>query len=249
MLPYERFRQSVLLVLVAIGSSLLTHAYLQGNYLSFLTSAFLILLLIFALYRSRQEVILLAFLFSLAYFGYQWYFLPVLTKESFSLLAGNFLLFLIAGLAANFLFDWLKYALPRLEELSLTDKETGVWNVSQTKKLLQIAAEKRRRYGSTSSFLLLSFPDCHEEQSLNICYRLIKLFRHNIRLVDEIGRLSKNLFLIILPETPLNNAKQLKKRLEKMAEHFFAFEKEVAFRVEVFGTVDEVLEKALKKNE
>lgn len=244
MLPYERFRQGVLIALVAIGSSLFTHAYLEGNYVSILTPSFLIFILICSLYRSWREVVFLALLLSLVYFGYQWYFLPFVTRESLSLMLGSALLFLVAGLAANLFFDWLKYALPRLESLSLTDKETGVWNASQTKKLLKIESEKRRRYGSTSSFLLISFPELAGKNSLSIAHRLIKLFRHNIRLIDEIGRFSRSQFLVILPETTLKNARYVKERLEKLARNFFASEKEIAFQIEVFSSPEEIQERA-----
>lgn len=250
MLPYERFRQGVLLALVALGSSLVTHAYSQGNYVSVLTTIFLIFLLISALYRSRQEMLVMILLLSLAYAGYHWYFLPVITKESLTLIAGTVFLFLVVGLVAHLVFDWLKYALPRLEELNLTDKETGVWNATQIKKLLKVESEKRRRYGSVSSFLLLSFPDSLDKKSLEVCHRLIKLVRKNIRLVDEIGRVSKSHFLIILPETSTKNAGHLKDRLEKLAGHFFASEKEVAFQIEIFESADEVFRAVgLEKNE
>lgn len=250
MLPYERFRQGVLLALVALGSSLATHAYSQGNYLSVLPALFLIFLLISAFYRSRKEVIFLALLLSLAYSGYHWYFLPVVTKESLSLVLGIAFLFLVVGLGAHLLLDWLKYALPRLEDLNLTDKETGVWNAYQSKKLLKIALEKNKRYGSTTSFLLLSFAECFDKKSLNICHRLVKLFRNNIRLVDEIGRVSSNQFIIILPETSTKNAARLKERLQRLAKNFFASEKEVGFRIEVFESAEEVSKAVgLKSNE
>ncbi len=249
-LPYERFRQGVLLALVALGSSLVTHAYSQGNYLSILPALFLVFLITSALYRSRKEVILLALLLSLAYAGYHWYFLPVVTKESLSLMLGAAFLFTIVGLVSYFMFDWLKYALPRLEELNLIDKETGVWNVYHSKNLLKIEAEKGRRYGSTASFLLLSFPGCFDKKSLSACHQLVKLFRNNIRLVDDIGRVSSNQFIIILPETSTKNATHLRERLEKLAENFFTSVEKVGFQIEVFESANEVLKAVgLESNE
>ena len=114
----------------------------------------------------------------------------------------------------------------RIEELSVTDKLTGLYNRLKLDELMLIKIEAFRRYNVDFSIILL---DVDNFKSVNDTYghdvgdyvlqTMAKTLRTHIRITDIIGRWGGEEFLIICNNTNLDNSKILAENIRKIVEN------------------------------
>ena len=114
----------------------------------------------------------------------------------------------------------------RIEELSVTDKLTGLYNRLKLDELMLIKIEAFRRYNVDFSIILL---DVDNFKSVNDTYghdvgdyvlqTIAKTLRTHIRITDIIGRWGGEEFLIICNNTNLDNSKILAENIRKIVEN------------------------------
>ena len=114
----------------------------------------------------------------------------------------------------------------RVEELSITDRLTGLYNRLKLDELFAHHLSIARRHHTPFSIILL---DIDKFKSVNDTYghqvgdtllqELSHLLKSNLREEDAIGRWGGEEFLILLPNSDLLSAKQLAEKLRSLIEH------------------------------
>jgi len=99
-----------------------------------------------------------------------------------------------------------------LHELSRTDLDTGLLTPKAIFQQLVSEVSRCRRYGNELSVVLIQVPGQNDEAISHVAVRLAD----NLRWVDFAGRLEKDSFLLVLPETTLDSANQLIGKLSPM---------------------------------
>ncbi len=251
-MPYQRFQQIVLVFLVALFSSILTHAWLTRNYLTALGQILLFIIIVFALYSNRLRTLIAVFLASLIFGSAHLISFPLLSQESLMIIAQNLLLYLIIGMGGSELFTQIKYALPKFEHLNVIDLKTGVWNEKFTKSLIRSQIERNKRYGNTFATVQIKLI-LPEKKRRKINRGLLKkvgnLLRRNIRHCDEAGMIDKNTFLLLLPETPQKGAKILVNRLKKAISNIPSYQKgnyTLSFKISHYPTDKDEVKKLIE---
>lgn len=112
-----------------------------------------------------------------------------------------------------------------IEEISVTDRLTGLYNRFKLDELFAIEFEKATRYKRIFSIILI---DVDHFKSVNDLYghqagdrvltEVAKILRDSVRKSDVIGRWGGEEFLIITPETDANEAMSLANKLRKIVE-------------------------------
>jgi len=107
-----------------------------------------------------------------------------------------------------------------LKELAATDPLTGLYNRREYEMLFTHEMERARR---TNTILSICIVDLDHFKKVNDTYghgtgddvlrRVAKLCRENVRTIDIIGRLGGEEFVILLPDTAIENAAIIGKRL------------------------------------
>ncbi|PEJ59922.1 hypothetical protein CN692_03845 [Bacillus sp. AFS002410] len=171
-----------------------------------------------------------------------YYFLP--TSDKISLIGGKILpiifitilLIWISWIAEkrmdaekklkNLVID-LEYKKNELEELSLNDPLTGVLNRRGLHKLILSDLEKIKTSENNCSFLLFdidSFKKINDNYGHNVgdfvLSQSAKIIKELIRSNDYIGRWGGEEFLIVLPNTPYNQSKEIAERLRHAIDEF-----------------------------
>ncbi len=117
----------------------------------------------------------------------------------------------------------------RIEELSVTDQLTGLFNRTRLDEALARAVGRVHRYGRPVSVILL---DADDFKSINdahghgvgdkVLVALAALLRDNVRASDVAGRWGGEEFMVICPETPLEGAAVIAEKLRRaIADHGF----------------------------
>ncbi|WP_368031234.1 transporter substrate-binding domain-containing protein [Arcobacter sp. s6] len=114
----------------------------------------------------------------------------------------------------------------RIEELSVTDKLTGLYNRLKLDELMLIKIEEFRRYKIDFSIILL---DIDNFKKVNDTYghdvgdyvlqTIAKILKSHIRITDIVGRWGGEEFIIICNNTNLNNSKILAENIRKIIEN------------------------------
>ena len=114
----------------------------------------------------------------------------------------------------------------RIEELSVTDKLTGLYNRLKLDELMLVKIEAFRRYNVDFSIIIL---DVDNFKSVNDTYghdvgdyvlqTIAKTLRSNIRITDIVGRWGGEEFIIICNNTNLDNSKILAEHIRKIIEN------------------------------
>lgn len=103
----------------------------------------------------------------------------------------------------------------RLAELDANDSETGLPNSSSILSALDKHVTRSRRYGNPLAVIRVRFqPNEPDAEAAKTLRNVSREFRAQLRWADEIGRLDRNSFLLILPETSEDNARMLATKLE-----------------------------------
>jgi diguanylate cyclase (GGDEF)-like protein/PAS domain S-box-containing protein len=114
----------------------------------------------------------------------------------------------------------------RIEELSVTDKLTGLYNRLKLDELMLVKIEAFRRYKVDFSIILL---DIDNFKSVNDTYghdvgdsvlqTIAKILRSHIRITDIVGRWGGEEFIIICNNTNLDNSKILAEHIRQIIEN------------------------------
>lgn len=115
----------------------------------------------------------------------------------------------------------------RVEELSITDRLTGLYNRLKLDELFALHLSLTKRHGSSFSVIMA---DIDKFKLVNdtfghqvgdkVLQELSFILRNNIRLEDAVGRWGGEEFLILLPETSLESAMVLAEMLRERTEKF-----------------------------
>jgi len=117
----------------------------------------------------------------------------------------------------------------KIEEISITDDLTNIYNMRYLDQAIDIEIEKSRRY---SSMFSLIFMDIDNFKKVNDNYghligsrviiELAQLLQDSLRKVDVVSRYGGDEFVIILPQTPREACFMVAERLRKaMEKHVF----------------------------
>jgi diguanylate cyclase (GGDEF)-like protein/PAS domain S-box-containing protein len=114
----------------------------------------------------------------------------------------------------------------RIEELSITDKLTGLYNRFKLDELMTIKIEEFRRYEVNFSILLIdidNFKEVNDTYGHDVGDYILqiigKTLKENIRITDIIGRWGGEEFIIICNNTNLDNAKNLAENIRKIIQN------------------------------
>ena len=134
----------------------------------------------------------------------------------------------------------LKKKNAELETLSITDKLTGIFNRMKLDLTLQTEINRNKRYGSPLSIIIMdidhfkSINDQHGHQEGDkVLKQVASILRKNTRKVDFAGRWGGEEFLVICPETTLDQAFTL---AEKLRSHLEQSDKNKYLITASFGT-------------
>ena len=117
----------------------------------------------------------------------------------------------------------------QLKRMATTDKLTGLYNRHRMVDLLEREVERHQRYGSPASVIMLDldhFKDVNDRFGHSTGDRVLKetglVLRETVRRQDAVARWGGEEFLILLPETGLQEAGAVANRLRQaMEEHPF----------------------------
>lgn len=153
----------------------------------------------------------------------------------------------------------LTEAYDKIEHLALTDTLTGIPNRRNLTNLMGKEASRSRRNGTTFSLIMCDIDFFkkvndtygHDTGDYVLC-EVASIIQESVRQQDVVGRWGGEEFLIMLPETKMEDATSVAEKLRKaieskeMAFHDYSFKVTMTFGVSVFET-DLGIEKSIKK--
>jgi two-component system, cell cycle response regulator len=114
-------------------------------------------------------------------------------------------------------------AMERLKELALTDTLTGMPN---RRAILDILEKEMARSKRTNRALLISLIDVDHFKEVNdqwghlagdlVLKECVRRFRSNLRRYDSVGRLGGDEFLVVIPETEVDDTPEILQRLGRI---------------------------------
>ncbi|PUE63432.1 hypothetical protein B0174_11360 [Arcobacter caeni] len=114
----------------------------------------------------------------------------------------------------------------RIEELSVTDKLTGLYNRLKLDEMMLIKIEEFRRYKIDFSIILIdidNFKEVNDNYGHDVgdyvLQKLAKILKENIRTSDIVGRWGGEEFIIICNNTNLENSMVLAQNIRKIVEN------------------------------
>ena len=146
-----------------------------------------------------------------------------------------------------------------LERLSITDKLTDLYNRRKIDELLQNEIDRYERNGHTFGFAILDidyFKDVNDtyghQVGDKILFQIANILKENLRKTDFVGRFGGEEFVIICPESDIQNTRKLIENFRIIIENY-DFEiikhKTASFGVTIVkkgDTVDSILKRADK---
>ena len=136
----------------------------------------------------------------------------------------------------------------KINELSITDELTGLYNRRKMDEVLEVEFNKAKRYGSSLSIMIL---DIDHFKHVNDFYghkvgdivlsQIGGILRNNIRNIDIATRYGGEEFVIILPQTDFNGAVLSAKKLKNLIKNqkFMQLPGEVTISIGIAAMPDE----------
>ncbi|RJQ50082.1 MAG: sensor domain-containing diguanylate cyclase [Nitrospiraceae bacterium] len=130
------------------------------------------------------------------------------------------------------------YLYKRIEEISITDDLTSLYNLRFLHQYIDIEIERSRRYGSLFSLIFMDIDNFKKVNDrfghLTGSKALVEIstvLKKNLRKVDIITRYGGDEFVIILPQTSSESGLQVAERLRKIIEKYVFMKKENPVRL------------------
>jgi hypothetical protein len=145
-------------------------------------------------------------------------------------------IYLVAGALGGEIFFRIKQFMIEAGKQEFVDRETKLFNSGYFGTLVNLEAKKFERYNTISSVLVIKLdPDTmvaymEEPKTPGMKYIADGLVG-NVRLVDEVGRIDKNSFGVILPFTPKEGAEVVAKRLASITTSRVGYDNAVDFEI------------------
>jgi diguanylate cyclase (GGDEF)-like protein len=120
----------------------------------------------------------------------------------------------------NLLADQLEANYKQIEQLSIVDKLTQLFNRAKIDELLHLEIGKARRQGSDLTIIIIDLDHFKEVNDTfghlagdTVLRELADLLPHSVRSTDHVGRWGGEEFIVLLPDTDLANGHQLAEKL------------------------------------
>lgn len=134
-----------------------------------------------------------------------------------------------------------------LEKNSIIDQLSGLASPVLLEKLLSVELNRVSRYFRPSSLILISFKIKNTEQykflGINKKYvtkNIVKIFHKVLRFSDTAGRLGDDTYLIILPETKIDEAQIISKKLNSVFSNYQKLFDDQTIEIEALITCKEI---------
>lgn len=147
--------------------------------------------------------------------------------------------FFVSSFMVIFVMYMSEYAITKLQKelqlLSSTDSLTNLYNRGKIEEAAKTEFEKKRKTDNPLSLVMMDVDDFKAVNDTHghhigddILKEISTLLSNNIRSIDSLGRWGGEEFLMIFPETTLENALTMVKRLqEKVNSHTFTMDKKI----------------------
>ncbi len=195
------------------------------------------LLLIGAVYDGWRGGVLTAILASTIYAAIQFpTILSLKIEPVLPLIFVRAAIYLITGPLGGGIMSNVKKLMIEASHNEFVDTETKIFNKLYFAKLAQVELARFERYNTVASIVKINL----EPQSLSLyletprspgMIEVAKTIVNHVRLVDEVGRLSDEVFGVILPFTADDGAKIVAKRLATVTSDLLGYEDSVSFEV------------------
>lgn len=141
-----------------------------------------------------------------------------LTGDVVSLLLVRVASYGIVGIVGGEICGHIKYLFARLEESSNVDEITHVFNERFAGRLLATCIGRHVRYDMPLSVVFITLSpnltvELRPSRERTIFRAVAERIRNDVRLVDDVGRLSDGRFMVILPHTTHDGAAIVAERL------------------------------------
>lgn len=157
-------------------------------------------------------------------------------------------IYLVAGALGGEIFFRIKRFMVETGKQEFVDRETKIFNSAYFGTLVNLEAKKFERYSTISSILVIKLDldtmvaYMEEPKTPGMKYLADGLVG-NVRLVDEVGRIEKNAFAVILPFTPREGAEVVAKRLVSITTSRVGYDDSVTYEIISLPTDKEKFDK------
>jgi len=136
----------------------------------------------------------------------------------------------------------------KINELSVTDELTGLYNRRKMDEVLEAEFNKAKRYGGSMSVMILdidyfkSVNDFYGHKAGDVVLSQIGgILRRSIRNIDTATRYGGEEFVIILPQTDFNSALSVAKKLKSLVRNskFTSVEREITVSIGIASMPDD----------
>jgi len=134
----------------------------------------------------------------------------------------------------------------RVEKLEIKDALTGLYNEAFIRSRLQEEIKRAITYQRPCSFMLLDVDNFKiyvrnfgSAQSEAVLKKIAYLIRDSVTEIDRVGRISDDVFAILLPEKNKRRAQDIAEDIRKKIEFAFSEEADINKRITVSGGVSE----------
>lgn len=241
-----------MIVAVAASAILLTAliSYLRtGSLLELVGQVLIIVVLLVSIRYGRSGALLSA---AAATFAYEVARFPDLGdaisyRAALELVGVRGLGYLAAGLIGSEAMRWTKYYLAEVEGSDGLDSNSGLYAADFIKALIKREIDLYERYSSIFSLVVVEI-DAKELRGdgafgkKKALAELGSLIKNNVRLVDEVGRLNREKFAILLPHTGLAGATAVAKRIEDLVFRRFGVGRGAGFSARPYSVPEDLVE-------
>jgi len=192
----------------------------EPTWQEFIAQAMLLGVLGAALHWGRKGGFIAA---ALASFVYVLLRLPLFVVTEIStaaviMLLARVLAYGLIGIVGGEVFGRIKYTFARIEDNSVIDDWSRVYNQRFASNAIVAALGRHRRYGEAFSLIALALSPAltsalSPRRQRSVIRGVANHIRTDVRLVDEVARLDDGRFLVLLPHTPRDGANVAAERI------------------------------------